>query len=351
MPDLNKRPAPVTVRRASLGILMAMLVLVCAIVLRPFWTSIAWAVILAYISWPAHRRVRSLCRNHQTPAALVMTLLVALVLIVPMIWMAALLQDEIAAAYQAILSNRAGESHAQPAVLRTVPWFGELLQQAYDRYAADPLLMRESLIVWAQQFRVELLGFAGDVGRNIAKLFLTIATLFFLYRDGESLVQQAARILRRLFDDRLDRYLRAAGAMTRAVIFGLLVTAVVQGTVAGIGYAVFSVNAPILLGALTAVASIIPILGTFLIWGSAGLWLALNGHLWAGVGLLVWGTLLVHPADNVIRPLLISNVTQLPFLLVMFGVLGGLAAFGLVGLFIGPMALAVATAVWREWAE
>ena len=160
-----------------------------------------------------------------------------------------------------------------------------------------------------------------------------------------------ARVVERFFARRLDRYLEAAGAMLKAAIFGLLVTAIVQGAIAGVGFAVFGVEAPVLLGVLTAVASIIPVVGTFLIWGSASVWLAATGHAWAALGLCAWGVILVHPADNILRPLLISSSTRLPFLLVMFGVVGGLAAFGLAGLIIGPVVLAIATAVWREWAD
>ena len=138
--------------------------------------------------------------------------------------------------------------------------------------------------------------------------------------------------------------------MLKSAIFGLLVTAIAQGAIAGIGFALFRVEAPVLLGVLTAIASIIPVVGTFLIWGAASAWLAATGHLWLALGLFTWGVLIVHPTDNILRPLLISTSTQLPFLLVMFGVVGGLAAFGLVGLIIGPVVLAIATAVWREWA-
>jgi predicted PurR-regulated permease PerM len=177
-----------------------------------------------------------------------------------------------------------------------------------------------------------------------------LVSIYFCYRDGDEVVRQAARVVDRFFAQRLARYLDVAGAMLKAAIFGLLVTAIVQGAIAGIGYAVFRVEAPVLLGVLTAIASIIPVVGTFVIWGSASAWLAVTGHMWLALGLFAWGFLAVHPADNILRPLLISSSTRLPFLSVMFGVVGGLAAFGLVGLVIGPVVLAIATAVWREWA-
>ena len=220
-----------------------------------------------------------------------------------------------------------------------------------DSYASDPLLVRQVILDWAQNSRNTLVDLGRALSRNMIKLLLTLTTVYFFYRDGTTLVGQSGQILKRFFDDRLNSYIRSAGSVTRAVIFGLLVTAFVQGTIAGVGFAIFNVQAPVLLGAITAIASIVPVVGTFLVWGSVGIFLLISGHVWPGIGLIAWGTVLVHPADNVIRPLLISNVTQMPFLLTMFGILGGLATFGLVGLFIGPVALAIAVAVWQEWLE
>ncbi len=348
MSNLDDPVTSPAARRLLLGILLSALALLCGIVVHPFFAPITWAMIVAYASWPSYQILLRVCHRHHTLAAGLMTLLVVLILVVPLVWLAVLLQDEVSAAYQEMVSYWTSNSNLQPPFLRTIPWFGDAIQQALDRYQADPLLIRQLLIDWVQRFRTELLGVVGDVGRNIVKLLLSILTVFFIYRDGDHLVRQAAQILHGFFGDRLDRYARAAGLMTRAVVFGLLITAVVQGTIAGIGYAVFRVEAPIALGVLTALASIVPVVGTFLVWGSAGLVLVVTGHLWLGLGLLAWGTLLVHPADNLIRPLLIGKATQMPFLVIMFGVLGGVAAFGLVGLFIGPVALALAVAVWRE---
>jgi predicted PurR-regulated permease PerM len=342
---------PPAVRRLLLGLLLGALAVLCGVVLRPFIVPVIWAAIMAYTTWPAHRQVLRLCRQRYGPAALVTTVIVALVLLVPLVWLALLVPDEVTAAMRTMRSYQPGEAIRLPALVRAIPWLGDAVQQLLDRYLADPGSLRQLLGAWGQQYRSELLGVVGDVGRSVAKLAIAVLTLFFLYRDGESLVRQAIRILQRFFDDRLDRYVRAAAAMTRAVVLGLVVTALIQGTVAGIGYAVVGVEAPVLLGLVTALASIVPVVGTFLVWGTASLVLFATGHLWPALGLLAWGTVLVHPIDNLLRPFLISNATQLPFLLVMFGVLGGLAAFGVVGIFIGPIVLALATAVWREWLE
>jgi predicted PurR-regulated permease PerM len=335
-------PSP---RRILLPVLLGLLALLCIAVLRPFIVPVVWAALLVYVSAPLHRRVLGLCHGRATAAALVTTALVALVLIVPVAMLAVLLQREIASLYQAI----AGADETPLAtLLRTIPWVGDTIAEALGSYAGDGVSIRQLILDWAQDSRAQLLRALGSVGRNAAKAFFTVLTAFFFYRDGTSLVRQAGRILEHLAGDRLDRYWHAAGGMVRAVVLGLLVTALAQGLLAGVGYALVGVDAPVLLGALTALASIVPVIGTGLVWGVVAAALLLTGHAWPGLALIAWGTVLVHPVDNLVRPLLISNATQLPFLLVMFGIIGGLAAFGLVGLFVGPVVLAVATAVWRE---
>ena len=148
--------------------------------------------------------------------------------------------------------------------------------------------------------------------------------------------------------DRTEGYVNAVGNTTRAVVYGIVLTAVVQGAVAGLGYWVAGLPAPATLAAVTVLIALIPF-GTPVVWGSAGLWLLFTGQTTAGIGLLLWGVLVVSWVDNIVRPMLLSRASNIPFILALFGVLGGLAAFGLVGLFLGPVILAVALAVWREW--
>ena len=129
---------------------------------------------------------------------------------------------------------------------------------------------------------------------------------------------------------------------------GLLLAAMAQGLLAGLGYWAAGVRAAVFWGVATAVVALIPF-GAPLIWGSIGLWLLLQGQVSAGIGLLLWGALAVSWVDNLVRPWVISGVAKTPFQLVLFGVLGGLAAFGLIGLFVGPVVLAILLALWREW--
>jgi predicted PurR-regulated permease PerM len=132
------------------------------------------------------------------------------------------------------------------------------------------------------------------------------------------------------------------------VVYGIVCAAFAQGTLAGLGYWAAGLPAPIFLGALTFLVGLVPFVVPFM-WAGASLYLFLTGKTVAAVGLFIWGLTAVSWIDNIVRPLVISGSTRIPFLLVLFGVLGGLAAFGLVGLFIGPVILAVMMAIWREW--
>jgi predicted PurR-regulated permease PerM len=337
-------------RRALLTLLVGVLALLCLLILRPFLSSMLWAAILAYVTWPLYCRLPVALRKFTTTAATLMTLVVAVLAVLPLFWLLVLIQHELLDTYRQFMAYLGQGPHTLPAAVRDIPGIGAWLQEAVDRYARDPAALGRELTDALKGWRGELGALIGGMGRSLGKLFVTVLTLFFFYRDGDALVRQLRRVAERLFNDQLNRFVYSAGVMTRAVVYGLLVTAVSQGIVAGLGYWIFGFEAPAALGALTGLLSAAPQFGTALVWVPLAVGLMVAGHTWKGLLLFAWGALLVHPTDNLLRALLISSVTRVPFLLVMLGALGGLAAFGLVGVFIGPVLLAVASAVWREWA-
>ena len=150
------------------------------------------------------------------------------------------------------------------------------------------------MLSWASR----LGGLLSGVGGIVIKLTLTLLTLFFFYKDGDAIVSQSRQVINVFFDDRLDAYVVTAGKMTRAVVYGLLITALTQGLIAGVGYWVVGLTAPVLLGALTAVLSVVPLVGTAIVWVPAAIWLLSSGQVLKGVILLAWGLLLVYPADG-----------------------------------------------------
>jgi predicted PurR-regulated permease PerM len=336
-------------KRFGLFLLAIVLGMACLAVLWPFISVMAWSVILAYVSWPLYRLFRRLFGRFQSAAAFCMTILLTCAVILPALWLFVLIAGELVSAYRSLDALLAQKTLILPEVIRRIPWFGEQLQQHMDRFSVEPDGLGTQVATWAQSWTSQITALAGGAGRSLGKLFMVMFAIFFLYRDGDSMLVQVQRVVKRAFGNRLDAYVRTAGAMIRAVLFGFLATAFAQGLIAGIGYAILGIHGSVLLGAITGALSFIPLLGTALVWGSLGAYLLLTGHVAKGIILLLWGLLLVHPTDNVLRPLLISNATHVPFVLVMFGVIGGIAAWGLIGAFAGPVVLAIGLAIWRDW--
>jgi len=339
-------PTPKAKRLVLWAALGGLLVLSYA-VLAPFIAPFAWAAVLAYVTWPAHRWLRAKTGGQNTLTAALMTLATAAVLVLPFAWTALVLQAEVTTAYRTLVSWLAQRPGA-PRFIGELPLVGPWLADQFQQWLTDPV----SLKALAAHHRDEALALAGSLaggmGRNAAKFGIALMSLFFLYRDGETLMLQTHTVASRFLGERAKQYLEAVGATTRAVVLGLTLTALAQGTLAGFGYWAAGMDSPVTLAAFTALFAFIPF-GTPLVWGTASAWLLLTGDTAAGLGLFFWGALVVSWVDNLVRPLVVSSAVRLHFLLVFFGVLGGLAVFGLIGLFLGPVVLAVLVAVWREW--
>src|SRR3569832_1759216 len=270
-------------------------------VLSPFLAALAWAGILAYVTWPLHQWVCRRMPGRDNLAALLMTLGVTATLLLPLVWVMFTVAADVVAASATLTQFAVHGLPPLPAGMRNWPG-GAWLAEQYQRVQADP--------AWVHaQFQ------------NVATRWL-----------GE-----AAR-----------GYIQAVGVTVRSVVFGIVLTALAQGTLAGLGYWVAGLAAPALWGVITALGSLIPFVGP-VVWIGLSLTLLANGETGAALGLFLWGALVVSWVDNLIRPLVISGPTQIPFLLVFLGALGGLHAFGLIGLFLGPVLLAVSVGIWREW--
>jgi predicted PurR-regulated permease PerM len=336
-------------RRVLVAGLILGIVLLTFTVLQPFIVPLIWGGILAYVSWPLHLRIERLVRMRTGLAALLTTLIVTAIIVVPLIWLILMVRVEAVDAYAKVQAFLASKPTLPPA-LADLPWVGAWAQDMLKQLSADPTAIRGQLVLALEQSSVEMSKLLGGVGRNVAKLFFAVLSMFFLLRDGPRLMREARAVLGGILGPRVHDYLDAVGATTQAVVYALVLGAIAQGVVAGIGYWFTGVEAPVLMGALTVLIALIPF-GAPLMWGSLSMWMLVTGDVVHGLLLLGWGLIVVSWVDNLVRPLVISNATRMPFLLVVFGVLGGVLAFGLVGLFIGPVLLAVSLALWREWLE
>lgn len=336
-------------RRGIVAIIVSGVLLLTYMVLLPFLVPLIWAAILAYVTWPLHIRVSRLIPRRQSLASLATTLLVSVAIVLPIVWLVFMFKTETFTAYREV-QNLLLNKPVLPPTLGDLPGVGPWLQERWADLTADPTALKTELQQLIARSGDELQAVLGGVGRNIFKLFVALFAMFFFLRDGPRFFVQMRAVLEGVLGYGVRDYLKAIGDTTRAVVYALVVAAVTQGVAAGIGYWAAGIEAPVLLGAITALTALVPF-GAPLIWGALSAWLLVTGHIWAGAGLAVWGIAVVSWVDNVVRPLVISNATQMPFILVVFGVLGGVFSFGLIGLFIGPVVLAVALALWREWLE
>jgi predicted PurR-regulated permease PerM len=334
-------------RRLITVVMLAGLVLLGFRVMDPFIVPLLWAGILGFVSWPAYQWLLRVCHERGLLAALLMTAAVSLAVIVPLAWLAVVLRLEVVHAYHAVQQLLAGGVQLPPSIAR-LPWVGEQLHDITARAQQDPHALGLELRKVTDHSFDEIATLVGGISRNTVKLLFAVVSLFFVYRGGQSFASQLERALGKVLGPRVEHYLRAIGQTVKAVVYGLVLAAAVQGVLVGLGYWIAGAGAPIFLAALTTVCGLIPFAVPALLVGVV-LWLVVSGHTVAGVGLAIWGSIVVGWTDHLLRPFLISREAQTPFLVVLFGVLGGLAAFGLVGLFIGPVILAVLLAIWREW--
>jgi predicted PurR-regulated permease PerM len=316
-------------------------------VLSPFLAALAWAGILAYVTWPLHQRIGRRLPGRESLVALLMTLAVTATLLLPLLWVMFTVAADVAGASATLGQIAAHGLPPLPAGVQAWPG-GVWVAEQYQRVQADPAWIRAQIDALGLTNAAALKMLAGGVGRNVAKFGLAVFALFFLYRHGVSVLAQFHGVATRWLGDAARGYIQAVGVTVRAVVFGIVLTALAQGLLAGLGYWAAGLAAPALWGVITALVSLIPFVGP-VVWIGLSLNLLANGETGAALGLFLWGALVVSWVDNLIRPIVISGPTRIPFLLVFLGVLGGLHAFGLIGLFLGPALLAVSVAIWREW--
>jgi predicted PurR-regulated permease PerM len=335
------------VRNITLGLFLAGLGFLIFRILKELIEPVAWAIILVYSTWPLYVRVRQWLRERNGWSSFVMVAVLGGVLIIPFIGLSVILHGEIGNFFRQ-LPGWLERKPEVPAWIARIPFLGEELRFVFDQFEDSQGLVRRYVIPWVTGLSGKLVGMLEGAGFIAAKLFFTLFLMFFFYRDGNLLVSEVRQGLVQGLGERVYGYLSTAEITIKAVVYGIVLTAIVQGSVAGLGYWGVGIQAPVLLGLFTVFAALIPF-GTVVVWVGASLWLVLHGENWAGFGLFLWGALVVSWVDNVVRPLVISRTTHIPFILVMLGVLGGLTSFGFIGLFVGPVILAIGLAVWREW--
>ena len=329
-------------------VMLAILAIGCLLVLRPFFTAVCFALILVIATWPAFGRLRRLLGGRRTLAALLMVMLATLVLVAPPALVAASVDYNVAGTVQLV---RDLSQHGLPPPPTWVAEIDLIGPEIYARWQAlagggsEAAERIQAFIAWA---RHELIDAGLSLGNAVVQLILAMFTAFFLYRDGDAVQRSLVMAGRRIAGDQAPRLLRVASATINGVVYGVLGTALAQAVLTLIGLWVAGIPAALLLGLLLFVLALIPF-GPLLIWGPAAAWLYIDGESGWAIFVVVWSLAAGLVTDNVLRPYLISRGSDLPLILILFGVVGGAVAFGVLGLFLGPTLLAVGYELIREW--
>ena len=328
--------------------LLALLAAGCLVVLLPFMSSILWALILCFSTWPLYTRLLGWLAGRSTLAATLMTLAVALVLVVPLIFLGASLADHVGGVIQ-VARLLLDEGLPEPPVwLLDVPLVGGDLHDYWADLASSETGFRIAAEPYLLQARNWALTSGASIGQGAVELTLSVLICFFFYRDGRNVAAQMHSGIRRVAGDRAQHLLDVAGSTIKGVVYGVMGTAFAQGLLAGIGLWMAGVPGALLLGFATFVLSLVP-MGPPLIWAPAALWLFYTGETGWAIFMALWGFFVVSSIDNIIKPWLISRENRLPILLVFLGVIGGLIAFGFIGIFLGPTLLAVGFTLFQQW--
>ncbi len=332
-----------------LGWAFLLLLLVgCFMVMQPFVSALLWALVRSFSLWPLHRRLVRHLGGRRSLAAIVITVGLLLVILLPFVIVGATLADNVQQLTGATRRWIEAGPPAPPAWLSKVPLVGQKATTEWQELAADSSKLLEQAKRLLEPASIWLLKSGFALTKGLLELTLSILISFFFLRDGSRLAETLIIGIRRIAGDRGERLLEAAGKTVRGVVYGILGTALVQAVLAGIGYLIAGVPGAPLLALLTFFLCIVPAVGAPIIWIPAALWLFHIGSPGRAVFMVVWG-IGVSSLDNVVKPWLISHGSDMPFILIFFGVLGGALAFGFIGLFIGPTLLALGYKLVAEW--
>jgi predicted PurR-regulated permease PerM len=336
-------------RATASGIALVVLLLGCLMVLRPFISALLWAVVLCFSSWRIYERLLALVGQRHTLAALIMTLTTALVLLLPFVIVGLSLGDNVKALTVATQKWIEAGPPQPPAWLAKVPAVGQQATTYWHELAGDSKRLAQEAQKLIEPVSAWLLSGGIKLGQGMAELAMSIFIAFFLFRDGTTAAERVKAGVARIAGEDGQRLLELAGKTVRSVVYGILGTALAQGVVAGIGFLIAGVPGALLLALLTFFLSLVPV-GPPLVWIPASIWLFNQGHTGWGVFMIIWGVAVISSVDNFVKPWLISQGSNLPFILILFGVLGGALAFGFIGVFLGPTLLAVGFKLIQEWA-
>jgi len=326
---------------------LALLLLGCLLVLSPFVSALLWAVVLTFSTWPVYARLLGWLGNRRTLAASIMLLLLVVGVVLPFVLVGFGLADSVKDLSAATHKWLDAGPPAPPVWLEKLPLVGAQAKTYWVEVTHDTAKLTQDATALIEPASQMLLSGGVKLGRGLAELALSVVIAFFLFRDGVTLAQALNTAVNRIAGERGGHLLQVAGGTVRGVVYGMIGTALLQAVMTGLGFLVSGVPGAAVLALLTFFLCVIT-LGPWLVWIPAAIWLFNQGATGWGIFMVIWG-IAISTVDNFLKPYLISQGSQMPFVLVFLGVLGGALAFGFIGVFLGPTLLAVGYRITVEW--
>ena len=309
----------------------------CWLMLRPFMGVLAWAGVLVVVFYPVHSRLVERT-GRRSLSALISCLLVVLLAVLPLTLVTAAVIHEFSKVAPNLPTTFSELLSRQPAILaRVTGW-------VQNSFGIDLLASQDFFIQQLRNMSQRLLGasfgLVGNVVGNIVKAFFVIFTMYYLFRDGDKITSRLPDALPLEREQSVTLIFRTKQVIS-ASVYGVVTIAALQGFLAGLAYWILGIPSPILWAVLTGFVCMIPLAGSFLVWLPLAIYLMINGHWTKAILLILWGALAISTIDNFLRPKLVGNQTRLHELFIFFSVLGGISVFGLLGIVLGPVVLAI----------
>lgn len=331
------------------GISAVTLILVgCLVILSPFFPAILLAVILSLSAWPAFMWLNARLGHRTARAALLMTFALALCFIVPLTIIGTSSAENFGKISEVAQKSLQQDISTMSADIEKVPYIGGTLAEYWKEMTAD----KENLQAVAKEYTGlttdMLIKLGGSIARGLFDLTLGVMISYFMFLHGARVSVRISTLIDRFGGAGGQRLLDVSKNTLIGVVYGMLGTALAQGALAALGFWMADVPGASFLGLMTFFLSFVPN-GPPFVWLPTAIWLYSEGETWRAVFVGIWGFLVVSTIDNLLRPYFISLRGDLPFLLVLLGVVGGIIAFGFIGIFIGPTLLALAYALLTDW--
>lgn len=336
--------------RENFGVMVKLAIIVVTLyIVHDFIVPLIWAAIIAIATHPLYHRWRKLLGNHTTWAALIMTFVVALIIAIPVSWLITILIRETQFVVAFLLkANQYGEP--TPTWFAKIPWVGMHLQQYWQAHLSQPKGIEHALASIHLPLS-ESSAYIRQIGISLAHrgidFCFTMLSLFFFYKGGAALMHQLNEFARHYIGDSWDRYADHLPIAIRATVNGTILVSLGVGLFMGISYWLAGLPAPALFGFITGILAMIPFGSTAII-AIVAVLLFVKHKILAAILVIAWGIIVNIASDHVFKPMIIGNATSLPFLAVLFGVLGGIQTLGLLGLFLGPIIMVLFMVVWEE---